>query len=125
LAELKFSILTIKNDEIQVLIIEGSNNLWSGMGIGALAGAAFGAVFATIMMVSHQDDFDPGPASSYYMVMVPAGLIVGAIFGTIRGAKTSVEVIVLRDIPSGYDLTILKPLARYPDKEPEYLKAIK
>jgi hypothetical protein len=123
LAVLKYPIIVVKNNDIKVLTIEGSNNLWSGMGIGALAGAALGAVFATIMVVSNPEESDQ--AFLAYLMMVPGGLIVGTIFGTIRGAKTSVEEIVLRDIPPGYDLTVLKPLARYQDKEPEYLKAIK
>jgi hypothetical protein len=126
LAELKYPILPVRKDEIQVLTIKGSNNLWSGMGIGALAGTAFGTVYAAIVAVSEpEDDEDPNPVSTYYMVLVPAGFIIGTLFGTGVGAVTSVEEIILNNIPPGYDLSILKPLARYPDKEPEYLKAIK
>jgi hypothetical protein len=123
LAELKYPILPVRKDEIQVLTIKGSNNLWSGMGIGALAGAAFGAVFATIMVISNPEESDQ--AFLAYLMMVPAGFIIGTLFGTARGAKTSVEEIVLSDIPPGYDFSIMKQLARYRDKEPEYLKAIK
>ena len=125
LAELKYPVIVLNNDDIKVLVIEGSNNLGSGIAIGALAGAAFGAAFAALIVVSKQDDFDPGPASSYYLVMVPGGFVVGALFGAARGAGTSVEEIVLRDIPPRYDFSIMKPLARYPDEEPDYLKTIK
>ena len=126
LAELKYPILAVRNDEIQILTIEGSNNLLSGLGIGALAGTAFGLSIGAIAAASQpEDDEDPNPASTYYLVTVPAGFIVGTLFGAVVGATTSVEEIALSDIPPGYDFSILKPLARFPDDEPEYLRAIK
>ena len=51
----------------------------------------------------------------------PLGLTVGGIIGY----ELSTEEYVLQEIPPGYDMTFLKPLARYPYKEPEYLRAIK
>jgi len=126
LAELKYPILPVRNDKIQILTIEGSNNLWSGLGIGALAGTAVGISFGAIAAASQpEDDEDPNPASTYYLVTVPVGFIVGTLFGAGVGAATSVEEIALSDIPPGYDFSILKSLARYPDDEPEYLRAIK
>ena len=47
------------------------------------------------------------------------------MIGTSVGAEYSAYEIILSDIPPGYDFSILKPLARYPDDEPEYLKKIK
>ena len=98
----------------------------SGLGIGALAGTAFGLSIGAIAAASQpEDDEDPNPASTYYLVTVPVGFIVGTLFGAGVGAATSVEEIILNDIPPGFDFSILKPLARYPADEPEYLRAIK
>ena len=53
------------------------------------------------------------------------GFIVGAIAGPIVGYALSSEEYVLQEIPLGYDFSLLKPLARYPAEEPEYLREIK
>jgi hypothetical protein len=53
------------------------------------------------------------------------GFIVGAIAGPIVGHALSTEEFVLQEIPPGYNFSLLKPLSRYPDEEPEYLRAIK
>lgn len=124
LIKITYPIFSVRNDEIKELTIEGSNNLWSGLGIGALAGPAFGATLATLIVVTAPVQEGDQPILAY-MILVPAGFIAGTLFGAGVGAATSVEEIILNNIPPGYDLSILKPLARYPDKEPEFLKAIK
>ena len=53
------------------------------------------------------------------------GFIVGAIVGPIVGSSLSTDDVVLFVTSPGSDLSLLKPLARYPDEEPEYLRAIK
>jgi hypothetical protein len=124
LIKITYPIFSVRNDEIKELTIEGSNNLWSGLGIGALAGPAFGATLATLIVVTDPVQEGDQPILAY-MILVPAGFIAGTLFGAGIGAANSVEEIILHNIPPGYDLSILKPLARYPEKEPEFLKAIK
>jgi len=125
LAELKYPILAVRNEEIQILTLEGSNNLSSGLGIGALVGTATGLLLAAILVASQPENEDPDPESTTYIIMGSAGFLIGAMIGTSVGAGTSADEIMLNDILLGYDFLILKPLARYPDDEPEYLRAIK
>jgi len=53
-------------------------------------------------------------------------LVFGAlqIAGSIVGYALSTDDVILQEIPPVYDLSFLKPLALYPDKDPEYLKTI-
>jgi len=51
-------------------------------------------------------------------------LTFGAIAGSIIGYSLSTEEYILQEIPPDYNWSILKPLARYQDEEPEYLRAI-
>ena len=120
LAKLKYPINTIRNDEIKKITIEGSNYVWSGLGIGILAGAGIGLLVGYAIVGS--------PKAFYEGMAILAGgilgFIVGAIAGPIVGSGLSTDDVVLFVTPPGYDLSFLKPLARYPDEEPEYLKAI-
>ena len=112
LANLKYPINTVRDDEIQEITVEGSNYVWAGFGIGLAAGVGMGLIVVAI--------------TSTYGGLFGGGLIViaASIVGPIVGYSLSTEEFVLQEIPPGYDLSILKPLARYPDQEPEYLKAI-
>jgi len=121
LANRVYPITTVQNDEIQELTIEGSNYVWTGFGIGIVAGTGIGLIIGRII---------EGEPSGDYAGVVTAfsgfvGFIVGAIVGPIIGYESSTEEFILQEIPPGYDISFLKPLARYPDEEPEYLRAIK
>ena len=52
------------------------------------------------------------------------GALAGAIAGGVVGHILSTDDVRLHEFPPSYDMSFLKPLARYPDEEPEYLKAI-
>ncbi len=118
LASLKYPINTVRNDEIKELTLEGSNYVWSGLGIGIAAGTGIGLLVGLAIEPSGQSYISPE------LALGVLGFIVGAIAGPIVGHALSTEEFVLQGIPPGYDFSLLKPLARYPDEEPEYLKAI-
>ena len=123
LAKFKYSIITVRNDEIQELTIEGSSYVWTGLFIGIGVGTGIGVIIGRII--------ERGDSSSdEYEGLITAGLgmigfITGAIAGPTVGYSHSTEEFILQEIPPGYDMTFLKPLARYPDEEPKYLRAIK
>jgi outer membrane lipoprotein SlyB len=120
LAKLKYPILLFSNNEIQQLAIEGNSWVWEGIGAGALVGGLTGLLIASAS--SEGGGREEGLA-------VLAGMIIGAWVGIaagwITGYALSTEEYVMWEIPPDYSWSILKPLARYPDEEPEYLRSIK
>jgi len=119
LASLKYPINTVRNDEIKELTLEGTNYVLSGLGIGIAAGTGIGVLAGLAVEPSGQSYISPE------LALGVLGFIVGAIVGPIVGYSLSTEEFVLQEIPPGYDFSLLKPLARYPGEEPEYLRAIK
>jgi len=122
LASLQYPIITVRNDEILELKIEGNSYpFWIGSGIGVAAGT--GAFFLVIgdpkelHWVTREEDFEK---------LVGGCLLGGGLIslGMLIGGLLSTDDVILTDIPPGYKLIPLKSIARYPDKEPEYLKAI-
>ncbi len=121
LASLKYPINTVRNDEIRKITIEGSNYVWTGLGIGILAGTGIGLLVGWAIVGDPQHGYEGyGIAGGGIL-----GLIVGAIAGPIIGAGLSTDDVVIFVTPPGYNLSFMKPRARYPDEEPEYLRAIK
>ena len=116
LVSLKYPINTVRNDEIKELTLEGSNYVWSGLGIGIAAGTGIGLLVGLAIDPSGKSYISPELALGFL------GFIVGAIAGPIIGHALSTEEFVLQEIPPGYNFSLLKPLSRYPDEEPEYLK---
>ena len=117
LASLKYPINTVRNNKIKKLTIEGSNYVWTGIGYGALGGALIGTLGPLLE--------SKGYTVFKILVLAPLGLLVGGGIGAAVGYGSSTEEFILQEIPPDYDLSILKPLARYSDEEPEYLRAIK
>jgi hypothetical protein len=113
LASLKYPITAVRNDEMQEITIEGSDYVWIGLGIGIVVGTGIGYAAAK------------ASNSVGGIIILVGGAIVGIIGGPIIGNALSTEEFILQEIPPGYDMTFLKPLARYPDEEPEYLREIK
>jgi len=114
LAKLKYPITTIRNDEIKELTIEGSNYIWIGLGIG-IAACLLGAALSEAVI-------EKGDRTG----SIVYALVFGAlpIAGSIVGYALSTDDVILQEIPPDYNLSLFKPLARYPDEEPEYLRAI-
>jgi hypothetical protein len=118
LATLKYPITTVRNDEIQELTIKGSNCVWIGFAIGSATFTGIG------IWIGHE--FDTGMDSEGgKAVFGVIGFLTGAIVGSFLGYFLSTDDVILHEIPPVYNLSLLKPLARYPDEEPEYLRAIK
>lgn len=114
LANLKYPVLHFSNDEMKELIIEGSNWVWEGIAAGTAVGIA--AVVALAGIGAYDETTTSTP------IAMP--LILGIAAGWGIGYALSTEEYVLQEIPPDYNWSILKPLARYPDEEPEYLRAI-
>jgi len=117
LASLKYPINIVQNDEIKELIIKGNNFVWIGLAIGAATFTGIG------IWIGHE--FDKGlDTEGGKEGLGIIGFVAGAIVGSIVGYFLSTDDVKLQEIPPGYDLSILKPLARYPGEEPEYLGAM-
>jgi hypothetical protein len=116
LVSLKYPINTVRNDEMKELTLEGSNYVWTGLAVGIAVGTGLGVLVGSLVE-KHKAEFRLGLGA--------IGFIVGAIAGPIVGHALSTEEFVLQEIPPGYNFSLLKPLSRYPDEEPEYLRAIK
>ena len=117
LAGLKYPINIVQNDEINELTIKGSNYVWIGLAIGAATFTGIG------IWIGHgiEKGLDTEGGKEGIGII---GFLVGAIVGGIVGYLLSTDDVILHEIPAGYDLSLLKSIARYPYKEPEYLKAI-
>jgi hypothetical protein len=117
LSKLTYPISVISNNDIQQLTLEGTSWVWEGIGagylVGGLAGVAIGSTF----------DDSKEKAFGVIGLMIAMGT-VGAITGGITGYALSQEEYVIKDVPPDYNWFILKPISRYPDKEPKYLKSI-
>jgi hypothetical protein len=117
LANLTYPIIPVRYDEIKELTIKGGNYVWIGFLIGS-------AVFTGIgIIVGH--GIEAGlDVEDKVIGMSIFGFFVGAIAGGIVGYLLSTDNVILKDIPPEYDFSLLKSLARYPDEEPKYLRAI-
>ena len=121
LAIQKYPIINVRTDTIFELEINGNfYPLWIGTGIGLLAG--------TVVYLMVKDNKDENQELAAYesfneMGNTCLGLGIFTLAASI-GALLSTREVILSDIPSGYNFLPLKSLARYPDEEPVYLKAI-
>jgi hypothetical protein len=118
IANLTYPIITVRNNEIQEMNLEGSNYVLAGFGIGIAAGTGIGYLVGLASEQSNSAYVTPEAVGGVL------GFIVGAIAGSIIGYSLSTEEYILQEVPPDYNWSILKPLARYPDEEPEYLKTI-
>jgi hypothetical protein len=118
IANLTYPIITVRNNEIQKMNLEGSNYVLAGFGIGIAAGTGIGYLVGLASEQSNSAYVTPEAVGGVL------GFIVGAIAGSIIGYSLSTEEYILQEVPPDYNWSILKPLARYPDEEPEYLKTI-
>jgi len=114
LAKLIYPVTAVQNDDIQELTIEGSNYVWIGIGSGLFVGLLIGV-----------SEIAEGVLKETKVAEIFAPIIIYPIVSGIVGYLFSTDDIILQEIPPGYDMSLLKPLARYPDDEPEYLRAIK
>lgn len=110
LTERIYPISIISNKDIQQLTIVGSSWIWEGIAAGAFVGGLTGMLIAS--------------EGLEVMAGLVFGTWIGLTAGWITGYVLSTEEYVLQEIPDDYNWSILIPLSRYQDKEPEYLQAI-
>ena len=119
LASLQYPINTVRTDEIVELKIEGNTTpVLIGAGIGLAVG---------IGLVVLAGPYNPKPSDTEEASKTCGGILLGLgafSLGGLIGALVSTEDVILTEIPPGYQFVPLKTLARYPDEEPEYLKAL-
>jgi len=118
LAIINHSIYNIRKNEIKEVTFAGSNYIWTGLGIGMAGGVAIGALGGSASETG--SSYKGVPTIGFGII----GALAGAIIGSIVGYLLSTQEFILQEIPSGYDMSFLKPFARYPDEEPEYLRVI-
>ncbi len=111
-------IVAVDDQEIQKVIIKGNSNIEKGMALGFLIGAGAGALIGS---VSGGGWVPPGTmAVAGGIVFGGAGFVIGSIVGVASSTgDKEIEPLPNHDFPS------LKPFARFPAEEPEYLKKIK
>jgi hypothetical protein len=117
-------ILVIKNQDIQRVIIKGKSRVLKGMGLGLQMGAKSGFEAGKDSPCSEASPLTPCGAA---LKPVIGGIVLGGagmIMGGIVGAAVSKADKAI-DPTMNHDFWTLKPLAQFPEKEPEYLSAIK
>jgi hypothetical protein len=125
LASLQYPIHTVRTDKIWEITLEGSNYIWTGLGIGAVPGIGLGILvgvnYESKSSSGKLEGLSEGIAGCFLGIMVFTAV---AALGGVIGLIASTDDVILYEIPPGYKLLPLKSLARYPDEEPEYLRAI-
>lgn len=116
-------IMRIPSSSIESVWAEGHSNVGKGMGMGFLIGAGAGAVIG----IASGDD-RPGLLS---MTAGEKALLVGLglggcgfLIGTVVGAASRTAEIKM-SYPETYSMTKLSREARYDDREPGFLRALK
>ena len=120
-------IVPIRDTVVSHVIVKGSSHVARGLGLGFLEGTFGGMLFGGVIgdataRGGHADE-TVGALGGAML-----GAIVGAVAGTLSGglkgaAESKREISVDLSIPA--ERSALKQLARYPDKEPEFLEVIK
>ena len=118
-----YPIISIKIQEIQKIKVEGESEFWVGAGYGALIGVAVGIGLGLALGDDDCRHCIANPTAEDKAIIFSFLLFfIGAVVGGIVGNANSTDDVVFQNIPQGYDFLGIKQLARYPDKEPEFLK---
>ena len=127
LASLQYPIHTIRIDEILEITLEGTNYRWIGYGIGAVVGLGLAALVAeSVTSQSTKGDMEEGFGNACGAGLLGIGIVALVTYiGGFWGTSASTDDVTFNEIPPDYKLLPLNPLCRYPNEEPEYLKAIK
>ncbi len=118
-------IVVVSNQRVQKVIIKGESKVLKGMGLGLLIGGAIGAMINCVTYKKPRDSsFHFGPEAAPGAVGVFLGGLGGLAVGAIVGSAASTSDEVIEPLPN-HDLSSLKPFARFPGNEPEWLRLIK
>ncbi|MGA9363268.1 MAG: hypothetical protein WBW16_02760 [Bacteroidota bacterium] len=120
-------IVPIRDTVVSHVIVKGSSHVARGLAFGFVEGTFGGMIVgAAIGDATARND----PAEAFRAVVGGAmlGAVLGAVVGTVSGglkgeAESNREIRVDLSMPA--ERSALKKLARYPDKEPEFLQVIK
>lgn len=116
-------IITLGNQEILRVVLKGESKILKGMGLGTLIGGGFGAALGFA-----SGDDPPGWFSlTAGEKSVAGGIVFGAvgfIIGTVAGLASSSRDKIVEPLPD-QDFSSLRPFAKFPEKEPEFLKQIR
>ncbi len=116
-------ILAVRNEEVFHVVIKGKSNILKGMGLGTLIGGGFGGFLG----LASGDD-PPGWFSMTAGEKAAVGAIafgaVGFLVGTIAGVASSSGDEIVEPLLN-QDFSSLKPVAKFSEKEPEFLKKIR
>jgi hypothetical protein len=124
----------VKNQNIRRVIVKGESQAKKGAGLGFLIGAGTGAIIG----LAAGDD-EPCPESTETWSIFPncwslsagakaaiGGIVLGSIGAAVGGIVGTASKADKSIYPSmNHDFSALKPYAQFPEKEPEYLSAIK
>jgi hypothetical protein len=122
------NIIPIRDANVSHVIVQGNSHELVGAGVGLVSGLLIGGLVAAMEIESSEREGDFGGAFRWAfggaVVSVGLGAVAGTLVGTGIGAAASQsDIEVSLDVPA--ERSALKKLARYPDKEPEFLKAIR
>jgi hypothetical protein len=116
-------ILVVENKYIQRVIIKGKSRVLKGMGLGLQSGAGIGFASDDDSPDSRSWQLTPEEKAKAVVAKIlfgGAGMIIGGIVGA-AASKADKAI----DPAMNHDFSALKPLAQFPEKEPEYLSAVK
>ena len=116
-------IVPITDTVVSHVIVKGSSHVFLGIGLGFLGGMIVGTTIgaATVTQKEEQEFFGG-------LDKIIAGWAVGTVAGTLVGglvgaSASESDIEVSLSVPA--ERSALKKLARYPDKEPEFLRVVK
>jgi hypothetical protein len=112
-------IIAVRNEELFHVVVKGKSNIVTGMAGGVLYGAALGGVLCSCIPAASGLSTPEERAAGGAFVFGAIGFVVGTIAGI---ASSSNDKLV--EPRMNNDFSSLRPLARYPDKEPEFLQVI-
>lgn len=109
--------LSIEVSDVSTIRIIKKSKAWAGLGWGAAAGAALGAVFGLISYDGWDVWFDSAGEKAFFVGVffaIPAGLL-GLIIGATKGADKEIEFEGKNDLQIQSALRGLRYIARIPD----------
>jgi small nuclear ribonucleoprotein (snRNP)-like protein len=109
-----YPTVIIRNNDIKSLTLKGNNFTWLGLAIGSVTFTGIGIW----MGLEFNKGMDTEGSEVGFGIL---GLLVGAAVGGIVGYFLSTDDVILFEIPPDYNFSLLNPLTRYKDEEPEYL----
>ena len=116
------SLKLIKTRDIQEVLVKGESGVLSGMGVGFAIGGGLG-VLVGLASGDDKGGFFRFSSGEKALVLGTTFGAAGVLIGLVAGAASSTQDRTVSPLPKD-DLSVLKPYARYPRREPFFLNAI-